>query len=535
MTPDLIVIGGGSAGAACAARLAEGGKRVLLVEAGKSDADIRSKVPALMSGIVHTPEFDWMYKAEPDGSVGGRADVWPAGKRLGGGSAINGMMFIRGHKWDYDQWAELGATGWDYASVLPYFRRMEDNERGADEWRGRGGPIAVSEVRSRYEITDEWIEAVQQAGYPRSLDLNGREAEGVDHIQLSQRRGLRHSTAAGYLRRRRARLAILLEAQVLKIETEGGRATGVTIRRGGEVSTLTAREGVVLCAGALNTPRLLMLSGIGPEKELKHHGIAVVSDLPGVGENLQEHPGVHLVDAVDAHTLNDDSKGFNGVKQVLALAIARTGALTTGIGHAQAFVRSHDGLPAPNLQLAFSAFAFDVTEKGNLALRPESSVSTFVALMRPQSRGRITLHSNAPDAPPVIEYLLLGDEGDVEQLIDGLEIARAIMAQPAIAPHVTREVRPGADLATREQLGFYVRAATIPMFHPVGTAKMGAADDPKAVVGPDCRVRGLDGLWVADASIMPTIPQGNTNATAIMIGERASDLILDRLRGKLAA
>jgi choline dehydrogenase len=533
--PDLIVIGGGSAGAACSARLAEGGKRVLLLEAGKSDNDIRSKVPALMSGIVHTPEFDWMYKAEPDHSVGGRADVWPAGKRLGGGSAINGMMFIRGHKWDYDHWAELGATGWDYASVLPYFRRMEDNERGEDEWRGRGGPIAVSEVRSRYEVTDEWIEAVQQAGYPRSLDLNGQHAEGVDHIQLSQRRGLRCSTAAGYLRRKPASLEILLEAHVLRIETADGRAIGVTIRRGGEVATLTASEGVVLCAGALNTPRLLMLSGIGPEKALRHHGIAVVQDLPGVGENLQEHPGAHLVNAVNAHTLNDDARGLAGVRQVLALAIARTGALTTGIGHAQAFVKSREGLPAPNLQLAFSAFAFDVTDKGNLALRQESSVSTFVALMRPQSRGRIALRSADPDAAPLIEHLLLGSEDDVEQMIDGLEIARKIMAQPAIAPHVAREVRPGAELATREQLGFYVRAATLPMFHPVGTAKMGAADDPAAVVGPDCRVRGLKCLWIADASIMPTIPQGNTNATAIMIGERASDLILDAVRGKLAA
>jgi choline dehydrogenase len=535
VTPELIVIGGGSAGAACAARLAEGGKRVLLVEAGKSDADIRSRVPALMSGIVHTPEFDWMYKAEPDQSVGGRADVWPAGKRLGGGSAINGMMFIRGHKWDYDHWAELGATGWDYASVLPYFRRMEDNERGADEWRGRGGPVAVSEVRSRYPITDEWIEAVQQAGYPRSLDLNGREAEGVDHIQLSQRRGLRHSTAAAYLRRKPPTLEILLEAQVLKIETADGRATGVTIRRGGEVASLTASEGVVLCAGALNTPRLLLLSGIGPEEQLRHHGIAVVENLPGVGENLQEHPGVHLVDEVTAHTLNDDSRGLAGIKQVLALAIARTGALTTGIGHAQAFLKSREGLPAPNLQLAFSAFAFDVTDKGNLVLRRESSVSTFVALMRPQSRGRIGLRSADPNASPLIEHLLLGDEDDVEQLIDGLEIARRIMAQPAIAPHVKSEVRPGEALAARDQLGFYVRAATIPMFHPVGTAKMGAVDDPNAVVGPDCRVRGVAGLWVADASIMPTIPQGNTNATAIMIGERASDLILGAVRGKTAA
>ncbi len=533
--PDLIVIGGGSAGAACAARLAQGGKRVLLVEAGKSDGDIRSKVPALMSGIVHTPEFDWMYSAEPDPSVGGRPDVWPAAKRLGGGSAINGMMFVRGHKWDYDHWAELGAVGWDYASVLPYFRRMEDNERGADQWRGTGGPMAVSEVRSRYPITEEWIEAVQQAGYPRSVDLNGESAEGVDHIQLSQRRGLRHSTAAGYLRRKPSGLDILLEAQVLRIESAGGCAIGVTIRRGGEVSTLRAREGVVLCAGALNTPRLLMLSGIGPEKELHHHGIEVVCHLPGVGGNLQEHPGVHLVDEVDVRTLNDDSRGYSGVKQVLALAIARSGALTTGIGHAQAFVKSREGLPAPNLQLAFSAFAFDVTDKGNLALRKESSVSTFVALMRPKSRGRITLRSADPDAPPKIEHLLLGDNDDVQQLVDGLEIARRIMAQPAIAKHVKSEVRPGADFAHRDSLAHYVRAASIPMFHPVGTAKMGAADDPEAVVGPDCRVRGLSGLWVADASIMPTIPQGNTNATAIMIGERASDLILGALHGKMAA
>jgi choline dehydrogenase len=412
---------------------------------------------------------------------------------------------------------------------------MEDNERGADQWRGQGGPMAVSEVRSRYPITDEWIEAVQQAGYPRSLDLNGESAEGVDHIQLSQRRGLRHSTAAGYLRRKPPTLDILTEAQVLKVETEGGRATGVTVRRGGEVTTMTAREGVVLCAGALNTPRLLMLSGIGPEKELRHHGIDVVCALAGVGSNLQEHPGVHLVNAVNARTLNDDSRGLSGVKQVLALVIARTGALTTGIGHAQAFVRSRDWLPAPNLQLAFSAFAFDVTDKGNLALRKESSVSTFVALMRPQSRGRISLRSADPNAPPKIEHLLLGDEGDVEQLIDGLEIARTIMAQPAIARHVKEEVRPGAELTTREALGHYVRGATIPMFHPVGTARMGAVGDPEAVVGPDCGVRGVGGLWVADASIMPTIPQGNTNATAFMIGERASDLILERLRRKAAA
>ncbi len=535
MTHDLLVIGGGSAGAACAARLAEGGKKVLLVEAGKSDKDIRSKVPALMSGIVHTPEFDWMYAAEPDESVGGRPDVWPAAKRLGGGSAINGMMFIRGHQYDYDRWAELGATGWDYASVLPYFRRMEHNERGSDDWRGQGGPVSVSEVRSRYAVTDEWIEAVQQAGFPRSVDLNGEHAEGVDYIQLSQRRGLRHSTASAYLDPAPAGLEVVLEAQVLRLVLDGTRATGAVVRRDGREETLTASEGVVLCAGALNSPRLLMLSGIGPQKHLRHHGIEVVLDLPGVGRNLQEHSACHLVNTVSARTLNDDSRGMSGVRQVLQMAIRRSGALTTGIGHAQAFVKSREGLPAPNLQLAFSAFAFDITPQGNLELRKEASVTTLVGLMRPQSRGQVELRSADPDAPPMIRHRLLGEGDDLEQLVDGLEIARRVMEQPAIAKDVTGEVRPGKELATREALGHYARAATIPMYHPVGTVRMGAADDPEAVVGPDCRVRGTEGLWVADASIMPTIPQGNTNATAIMIGERASDLILASAKAKLAA
>jgi choline dehydrogenase len=528
--PDLIVVGGGSAGIACSVRLAEAGLRVLLLEAGRDHHDPRLAVPALMSALVHKPAFDWCYTAEPDPSVGGRPDVWPAGRRLGGGSSINGMMFIRGHPWDYDRWAELGAAGWDYASVLPYFRRMEHNERGADVWRGEGGPIHVSEVRSRYPVTDAWIEAAEQAGIPRSPDLNGERAEGVDHVQLSQRNGLRCSTAAGYLRRKPASLEVMTEAQVLRIETVGGRATGVLVRRGGELLTLAARAGVVLSAGALNTPRLLMLSGLGPADHLRQHGIGVVRDLPGVGANLQEHPGCHLVNAVSARTLNDDARGFAGLRQLLSLAFARSGALTTGIGHAQAFVRSREGLPAPNLQLAFSAFAFEITPKGNLALARDSAVSTFVALMRPNARGRVSLRSSDPDAPPLIEHRLLGEEDDAAQLVEGLEIARRIIAQPAIAGEVRSEIRPGPAADSREALRGYVAAATIPMFHPVGTAKIGAADDPLAVAAPDCRVRGFDGLWLADASIMPTIPQGNTNATAIMIGERASDLVLAAVR-----
>ena len=528
--PDIIVIGGGSAGMAMAARLAEAGKKVLLVEAGKSHKDIRSYVPALMSGIVHTPDFDWMYAAEPDASVGGRPDVWPAAKRLGGGSSINGMMFIRGHSWDYDRWAELGAKGWDYASVLPFFRRMEDNGRGGDEWRGTGGPISVSEVRSEYGVTADWISAVQEAGYPRSPDLNGEHGEGVDYIQLSQRKGLRSSTAAGYLKNKPLGLEVMTEAQVLKINIEDGKASGVTLRRGGEVLTLQAEEGVVLSAGALNSPRLLMLSGIGPADHLREHGIDVVADSAGVGQNLQEHPAVHLVNEVTAHTLNDDSRGLSGVKSLLSFLFKRSGALTTGIGHAQAFVKSREGLEVPNLQLAFSAFAFDITPQGNLELRPGSAVTTLVGLMRPEGRGQIRLAANDADAPPVIEHQLIGHEDDAAQLVEGLQIARKIMGQGAIADCVTSEVRPGAEATAPEALRGYVGAATIPMFHPVGTVKMGAADDASAPLTADCRVKGVEGLWVADASIMPTIPQGNTNATSIMIGERASALVLDALK-----
>jgi len=525
MDPDLIVIGGGSAGCAVAGRLARQGRRVVLLEAGKSDKDIRVRVPALMAKLVQNPEFDWCYFCEPDPSVGGRPGPWPAGKRLGGGSAINGMMFIRGHRWDYDNWARLGAAGWDYAGVLPFFKRCENNERGADEWRGAGGPVAVSECRSRYPVTDAWIAAAVEAGIDRSPDLNGANAEGVDHIQLSQHHGWRSTTSA-YLDGLGggAKPEMLLEAEVLKIEVEAGRATGVAFRRGGEVQTLRARDGIVLSAGALNTPRLLMLSGIGPGEHLREIGVGMVHDLPGVGRNLQDHCGTHLINAVDARTLNNDANGWRAPLQLLKMAFGR-GALSTGIGHAQAFVRSREQLPAPNLQLAFSAFSFEVTPEGNVVLRPESSVATFVGLMRPTSRGRITLRSPDPRDPPKIEHCLLGGEDDVEQLVEGLQLARRIMRQHSIAQLVTAEARPGPDLAESGALRDYVRAAAISMYHPVGTAKMGADDDRLAVLDPGLALRGIDGLWVADASVMPAIPQGNTNATAIMIGEKAAKLV----------
>lgn len=529
---DIIVVGGGSAGAAMAARLAEGGVQVTLLEAGRSDRHLKSRVPALTSSIVQNPQFDWCYTVQPDPSLGGRADVWPAGKLLGGGSSLNGMMFIRGHRWDYDHWAELGAAGWDYDDVLPYFRRMEDNERGADPWRGTGGPIAVSENRARYPVTDRWVEAAQQAGIPRSPDLNGRDAEGVDYVQVSQRGGQRCSTSRGYLEGRDygGRLRVELDCQVLRVVVEDGRATGVVIQQGGQERTLHARRGVVLSAGSMNTPRLLMLSGIGPADHLRVMGIPVVADLPGVGGNLQDHVGTHLVNTVSVPTLNTDAQGLRGAWQVLRYALSRQGALTTAIGHAQAFVTSRDGLPAPNLQISFAAFAFDFDEQGRLMLRKDSAVSTLIGLMRPSHRGRITLRSPDPLAPPVIDHRLLGSDDDVDQIVEGIAIARRIMAAAAIAGAITGELRPGPMLDTPEALREYVKLASIPLYHPVGTAKMGAADDPLAVVDPDLAVRGVGGLWVADASIFPSLPAGNTNATAIMVGDKGAAHILRTIR-----
>ncbi|WP_019054690.1 GMC family oxidoreductase [Sphingobium xenophagum] len=529
---DIIVVGGGSAGAAMTGRLAEAGLAVTLIEAGKTDRHMRSRVPALTSSIVQNPDYDWCYQVEPDPSLGGRADIWPAGKLLGGGSALNGMMFIRGHRWDYDRWAALGADGWDYASVLPYFRRMEDNERGADAWRGTGGPIAVSEGRARYPITDQWIAAAQQAGIARSTDLNGESAEGVDYVQVSQRNGTRCSSARGYLHERRGGKTptILLEAQLLRLLIEDNRAVGIVYRQDGVEKTLRARHGVILSAGAMNTPRLLMLSGIGPADHLAEMGIDLVRDLPGVGRNLQDHVGTHVVNEVDGATLNSDAQGLRGAWQVLRYALAKRGALTTAIGHAQAFVKSRADLPVPNLQISFAAFAFDFDERGRLMLRKNPSVSTLVGLMRPSHRGRITLRSPDPLAPPVIAHRQLDSELDIEQIVEGIVIARDILRQSAIAPHVKSELRPGAALAGAEQLRDYVKMASIPLYHPVGTARIGRRDDPAAVVDQDLRVIGVEGLWVADASVMPSLPAGNTNATAIMIGDKGADHVLKTLR-----
>ena len=519
-----------------AARLADAGLQVMLLEAGKSDADVRIRVPALTMAVVHNPNYDWGFPAEPDPSVGGRADKWPAGKRLGGGSAINGMIYVRGHAWDYDRWAQLGARGWSAADVLPYFRRIETNGRGGDGSRGDSGPISVSDNRVHYPIIDAFIEAAVAYGIPRNPDHNGIHAgEGTDYSQASQRNGLRCSSAQGYLHNgsRRPGLTVRTEMLVRRILVEGGRAVGVECQSSSGPGTraLRAKHGVVVCAGTLNSPRLLMLSGIGPEDHLRSLGIPLVRNLPGVGSNLQEHVGTHIVARVNTPTINSATHGLSAVRELVRFVFRRRGAITTSMCHAQAFVRTNDREPVPDVQISFTAFAFDINAVGRAVLHKQPAVSLTICVARPGSRGRIMLRANDPLAPPIIRHELLGANEDLERLVRGITVGRALLAQPSLAPYIREEIRPGPSIGA-EAMRDYVRRASIPLYHPVGTCRMG--QDDLAVVDPDLRLRGVAQLWVADASVMPTLPVGNTNATAIMIGDKGADHVLRAVYGTAA-
>jgi choline dehydrogenase len=528
--PDLIVVGGGSAGCAMAARLAEAGRSVLLLEAGKSDDTLRLRIPALSYSVVSNPEYDWGYLGEADASVDGRADKWPAGRRLGGGSAVNGMIYVRGHARDYDHWAELGAQGWSAAEVWPYFRRMETFEDGGNAFRGDTGPIHVERNRMHYPIVDAYIDAAVACGIPRNPDHNGAlSGEGTDYAQATLERGLRCSAAQGYLRDWSGALRPLVrtEALVRRILIEGGRAVGVEVIEQGRKRTLRARHGIVLSAGSLNTPRLLMLSGVGPAAELERLGLKVLADVPGVGANLQEHVGTHIILRTHTPTINSDARGLAALGQGLAFLAQRRGVLTSSMCHAQAFVKTSAAEPIPDVQVSLTAFAFRINEMGRAELLRVPAVNITVCLARPRGRGRLTLRSADPAAPPRIEHQLLGDASEVERLARGLTIARDILAQPALKPHIAEELVPGPAVSGAALPG-YLRKAALPLLHPVGTCRMG--QDAMAVVDPNLQVRGIAGLWVADASVFPALTIGNTNATSIMVGDKGADHVLRTMR-----
>ncbi|MCY4563925.1 MAG: GMC family oxidoreductase N-terminal domain-containing protein, partial [Gammaproteobacteria bacterium] len=456
---DFIIVGAGSAGCALANRLsAHPANRVLLLEAGGSDAHPYSRIPAAVGFAIGNRRMNWAYPSLPDASRAGRADAWPAGRLLGGGSAINGMMFVRGNRWDYDHWAALGNDGWSFDEVLPYFKRLEDNERGADEFRGAGGPVSVSEVRVPHRLTDAFVEGMAELGVPRNADLNGESQEGVGYCQANQRRGFRHGAAQAYLKPARGRrnLRVRPGACVTRVIFDGNRARGVEYMYRGAMRVASAGRGVVLSAGAIASPKILLLSGVGPADSLRGLGIEVVMDLPGVGANLQEHPGMVVSAHVTERTLTSDRNPLRAIVQAADFVFRGHGFLTSPVGHAQAFIHTREGLAAANVQVIFGPLAYDHHDTGATRY-PGRAVNIAVGLCRVASRGSVGLESADPGQAPLIDYPLLADPDDVAQLREGIRFTRKLFQTRVFGSYFLDERMPGAEIDSDEQLDRCIR------------------------------------------------------------------------------
>ncbi len=531
MSADYIIIGAGSAGSAMAWRLGEAGASVIVIEHGGTDAGPFIQMPAALSYPMNMRRYDWGFQTEPEPHLGGRVLATPRGKVIGGSSSINGMVYVRGHARDFDTWAAMGAQGWSYADVLPYFKRMEQWHGQADGgdpgWRGANGPLHITRGPRENPLFDAFIKAGEQAGYPVTRDYNGQQQEGFGPMEATIHKGQRWSAANAYLKPavRRGNVQII-RAFARRVVIKDGRAVGVEVERGGVIDIIAAHREVIVAASSINTPKILMLSGIGPGQHLQDMGVPVVADRPGVGANLQDHLEIYMQFAAKLPVTLYKYWNLWG-KAAIGAQWLFTGK---GLGasnqfEACAFIRSKAGVEYPDIQYHFLPIAVRYDGK---AAAEGHGFQAHVGPMRSKSRGAVTLRSNDPAASPRIQFNYMSHPEDWEDFRRCIRLTREIFGQEAFSPYMKHEIQPGGIVQTDDQLDDFLRQHVESAYHPCGTARMGRRDDPMAVVDPECRVIGVDGLRVADSSIFPQVTNGNLNGPSIMVGEKAADHILGR-------